>query len=335
MKDSDVRNPRLRRRTLFTLAAMAMAPLLAAPAMADEWKPTKPIRFIVGFAPGGSADILARLLQGPMSQRLGVPIVVENITGAGANIAMAALSRSAPDGYTIGMGSVGTHAINPAIFGDRLQFRVPDDFTPITELVAQANVLIVNNDVPVKNVQEFIAWIKANPGQNFGSAGIGTSNHLSGEMIGLRFGAKLVHVAYKGAAPVITDLLGGHIPMTLDNITTAATLANQGKVRAIAVTTPKRSPKLPNVPTFAESGAPGFDATSWQGLFGPKGLTPEMVAKLYDAVLFAFRDPNVKAKLAEFGSESVGQRPEEFAAYILVEKKKWADIVRDANVKVE
>ena len=335
MKNSDVRSSLLRRRTLSILAVMVLAPLLAAPATADEWKPTKPIRFIVGFAPGGSADILARLLQGPMSQRLGVPIVVENITGAGANIAMAALSRSAPDGYTIGMGSVGTHAINPAIFGDRLQFRVPDDFTPITELVAQANVLIVNNNVPVKNVQEFIAWIKANPGQNFGSAGIGTSNHLSGEMIGLRFGAKLVHVAYKGAAPVIADLLGGHIPMTLDNITTAATLANQGKVRAIAVTTPKRSPKLPNVPTFAESGAPDFDATSWQGLFGPKGLTPEMVAKLYDAVLFAFRESNVKAKLAEFGSEAVGQRPEEFASYILVEKKKWADIVRDANVKVE
>lgn len=324
-----------RRCSLLTLAALIAAPLLATPALAQGWKPAKPIRFIIGFAPGGSADILARLLQGPMSQKLGVPVVVENIAGASGNIAMTTLARSVPDGHTVGMGFVGSHAINPALFGDKLQFRVPDDFTPVTELVSQPNVLIVNNKVPAKNVPEFIAWLKANPGQNFGTAGIGTSNHLSGELFGLRFGVKLVHVPYKGAAPVLADLLGGHIPMTLDQVTTAVRLVNEGKVRAIAVTTAKRSPKLPNVPTLAESGAPGFDLYSWQGLFGPKGLSPEMVARLYEAVLFALNDPTVKQNLSDFGSEPGGQRPEQFAAFVLSEKKKWGDIVRDAKVKAE
>ena len=322
-------------KTLSALLVFAAAAAFPETAPALEWKPAKPIRFIVGFAPGGSADILARLLQGPMAQKLGVPVVVENIAGAGGNIAMATLARAAPDGYTVGMGYVGSHAINPALFGDKLQFRVPEDFTAITGLVTQPNVLIVNNNVPAKTIAEFVAWVRANPGQNFGTAGIGTSNHLSGELIALRFGLKLVHVPYKGAAPVHADLLGGHIPMTIDQVTTAIKLANEGKVRALAVTTAKRSPKLPDIPTLAESGAPGFDLYSWQGLFGPKGLSPDMVAKLYDAVVFALNDPAVKRNLLEFGSEPGGQRPEQFAAFVLQEKKKWGDIVRDANLKAE
>ena len=331
-------HPALRRRRCLALSVgllLGAAPLLAPCALAQDWKPAKPIRFIVGFAPGGSADILARVLQAPLAQRLGVPVVVENIAGAGGNIAMTALVRSAPDGHTLVMGFTGSHAINPAILGDKLPFRVPEDFTPITQLVSQPNVLIVNNQVPAQNVAEFIAWIRANPGQSFGSAGIGTSNHLSGEMIGLRFGARLQHVPYKGAAQVLADIMGGHLPMTVDNITTGARLANDGKVRAIAVTTAKRSPKLPNVPTFAESGAPDFDLTSWQGLFGPKGLAPEIVARLHEATVFALNDATVRQNLAEFGSEPIGQRPEQFAAFVVQEKKKWGDIVRDAKVKAE
>jgi tripartite-type tricarboxylate transporter receptor subunit TctC len=175
--------------------------------------------------------------------------------------------------------------------------------------------------------------VKANPGQNFGSAGIGTSNHLTGELIGLRYGIKLVHVPYKGAAPVHADLMGGHIPMTIDQVTTAAKLAGDGKVKALAVTTAKRSPLLPNVPTFAESGAPGFDLASWQGLFGPAGLPPAVVAALYDAALHALQDPAVKQSLATFGSDPGGQKPAEFAAFVIREKDKWGAIVRDANVK--
>lgn len=324
-----------RLRVLHALLALAAGVWSPAATFAQEWKPAKPIHFIVGFGPGGSADILARLLQGPMAQRLGVPVVIDNLPGASGNIAMAALTRAAPDGYTVGMGFVGSHAINPALLGDRLQFRVPDDFTAIAGLVTQPNVLIVSNQVPAKNIAEFVAWAKANPGQNFGTAGIGTSNHLSGELIGLRFGLKLVHVPYKGAVPVHADLLGGHIPMTIDQVTTAIKLANDGKVRALAVTTAKRSPKLPDVPTLAESGAPGFDLYSWQGLFGPKGLSRDVVAKLFDAVTHALNDPLVRKSLSDFGSDPSGQRPEEFAAFVLQEKKKWGDIVRDAKVKAE
>jgi len=320
-------------KTLSVLLVLAAAFPLAAPA--QEWRPVKPVRFIVGFAPGGSADILARLLQGPMAQKLGVPVVVENLPGASGNIAMATLARSAPDGHTVGMGFVGSHAINPALFGDKLPFRVPEDFTAITGLVTQPNVLIVNNSVPARTMAEFVAWAKANPGQNFGTAGIGTSNHLSAELIGLRFGLKLVHVPYKGAAPVHADLIGGHIPMTIDQVTTAIKLAGDGKVRALAVTTAKRSPKMPDVPTLAESGAPGFDLYSWQGLFGPKGLHRDIVAKLHDATVAALNDPAVRKNLADFGSDAFAQSPEQFAAFVLQEKKKWGDIVREANVKAE
>lgn len=321
-----------------TLLLRSLAVLfLLAPfcALAQEWKPAKPVRFIIGFAPGGSADILARVLQGPMAQKLGVPVVVENIAGAGGNIAMGTLVRSAPDGHTVVMGYVGSHAISPALYGDKLPFRVPEDFTPITLLVTQPNVLIVNNSVPARNVAEFAAWIRANPGQTFGSAGVGTSNHLTGELIGLRFGAKLVHVPYKGAAPVHADLMGGHIPMTIDQVTTAVKLVGDGKVRALAVTTAKRSSKLPDVPTLAESGAPGFDLASWQGLFGPRGMAPEIVAKFYEAAVFALNDPAVKQNLDTFGSEPGGQKPAEFAAFVLREKDKWGAIVRDAKVKPE
>lgn len=321
-------------KTLARCVAVALS-ILALPALAQEWKPSKPIRFLVGFAPGGSADILARVLQAPMAQRLGVPVVVENIPGAGGNIAMSTLVRSAPDGHTVVMGFVGSHAINPALYGDKLPFRVPDDFTPITLLVSQPNVLIVNPNVPARNVAEFVAWIRANPGQNFGSAGIGTSNHLSAELIGLRFGAKLVHVPYKGSAPVHADLIGGHIPMTVDQVTTAVKLVADGKVRALAVTTARRSSKLPNVPTLAESGAPGFDLSSWQGLFGPRGMAPEVVARLYDAAVHALNDPAVRQNLDTFGSDPGGQKPAEFAAFIQQEKEKWGAIVRDAKVKAD
>ena len=309
--------------------------VLALPAPAQEWKPAKPIRFLIGFAPGGSADILARVLQAPMAQKLGVPVVVENVPGAGGNIAMSTLVRSAPDGHTVVMGFVGSHAINPALYGDKLPYRVPEDFTPITLLVSQPNVLIVNPNVPARNVAEFVAWIRANPGQNFGSAGVGTSNHLTGELIGLRYGARLVHVPYKGSAPVHADLIGGHIPMTFDQVTTAVKLVADGKVRALAVTTARRSSKLPNVPTFAESGAPDIDVASWQGLFGPRGMAPEVVAKLYEATVHALNDPAVKQNLDTFGSEPGGQKPAEFATFVQREKEKWGAIVRDAKVKAD
>jgi tripartite-type tricarboxylate transporter receptor subunit TctC len=299
------------------------------------WQPAKPIRFLVGFSAGGSADTLARLVAGPMGQYLGTQVVVENIVGAGAGIAMSTLARSAPDGLVIGMGSPGSHAINPAIQGAKMPYKVPQDFTPITLLVTQPNVLIVNNALDVNNMAEFLAWVKAHPGAAFGSAGVGTSNQLCGELLSDRLGVKLTHVAYKGASQVITDLLGGHIPMTFDNITTAAVLVKEKKVKAIAVTTAKRSAQLPDVPTIAESGMPGYDLASWQGLFGPRGLPAPVLKALYDASVHALKDPEVTRRLADFGSDPGGQSPDAFGAYVQSEMKRWGDIVRIAKITAE
>jgi tripartite-type tricarboxylate transporter receptor subunit TctC len=331
-------------RSFFTrrgaITAIAAAAALFAsgsvPAQGQPgWKPGKPIRFLVGFSAGGSADALARLLAVPMAQKLGTPIVVENMPGAGANIAMAAVSRAAPDGYTIGMASPGPMAINPAIMGARMPFKGPQDFTPITLLVTQPNVLIVNNGLGINNTAEFLAWVKQHPDATFGSAGIGTSNHLTGELLSMRLNAKLTHVAYKGAPQVITDLIAGHIAMTFDNLTTSAPLAQAGRVKAIAVTTAKRSSLLPHVPTLAESGLPGFDLASWQGLVAPPGLPAAEKQALYEAALYALQNPEVRRKLAEFGSEPGGESPDAFTHYLQLETKRWGDIVRGAKVTIE
>lgn len=330
MKSSSASQSASRRHALVSIAGAAAT--LAAPLSFAQgtWKPTRPIRFIVGFAAGGSADVLARLLAEPMRKSLGQPVVVENIVGAGAGIAMATLSRAAPDGHTIGMGSPGTHAINPAIKGAKLPYKVSDT-TPITQLVTQPNVLIVNNNLGVENLQQFIAWVKAHPKAAYASAGIGTSNHLCGEYLSDRLGLQLEHVAYKGAAQVITDLLGGHVPMTFDNITTASNLAKEGKVKAIAVSTAKRSPLLPNVPPMAEA-LPGFDLASWQGLFGPGNLPAPILQELNRVVVQALAAPEVRQKLADYGSEPVPQTPAEFAAFLQGEQKRWGDIVKNAGL---
>ncbi|MDB5751440.1 MAG: transporter substrate-binding protein [Ramlibacter sp.] len=327
-------SPSLTRRHALSAFAAGLAGALAPAALAQgsaaPWRPSKPVRFIVGFSAGGSADVLARLLAEPMSKYLGHAVVVENIVGAGAGIAMAALTRAAPDGHTIAMGAPGTHAINPAILGAKLPYKVQDT-AAITQLVTQPNVLIVNKDLGINNLAQLVAWVKANPNASYGSAGVGTSNHLCGEWLSDRLGLKLTHVAYKGAAQVITDLLGGHIPMTFDNITTAANLSKEGKVKAIAVTTAKRSSLLPELPPLAEI-VPGYDLASWQGLFAPRGLPAPVLDELYKATAQALNAPEVRQRLAGFGSEPVGQPPSQFAAFLSAETKRWGDIVRAADL---
>lgn len=329
--------PSFNRRNALAVLTASAASVIAPAAFTQSagWRPGKPVRFLVGFSAGGSADTLARLLAAPMGQYLGQPVVVENIVGAGASIAMSALVRSAPDGLTIGMGSPGTHAINPAILGPKMPFKVPQDFTPITLLVTQPNVLIVNNNLGVNDITEFLAWAKANPTAAFGSAGVGTSNQLCGELLSDRLGLKFAHVPYKGAPQVIADLLGGHIPMTFDNITTAAVLVREKKVKAIAVTTAKRSAQLPDVPTFAESGLPGYDLASWQGLFAPRGLPEPILRALHDAASHALKDADVRRRLSEYGSDPGGQSPEVFAGFVQTELKRWGDIVRTAKLTAE
>ena len=319
------------------ILALALALLFyAAPVQSQQtWTPNRPIKLIVTYAPGGSADVLARLMQEPMSQSLGVPIVVENRGGAGGNIGSEAIARADPDGYTIGIGAASTHAINPTLFGTKLPFRVPQDFTAIGQILSQPNVLVVNLDVPVKTPVEFIAWLKANPGAAFGTAGIGSTPHLTGELVNLRYGVKMTHVPYKSGGQALNDLMGGTIKIVLDNITTAAQLANNGQARAIAVSTLKRAAILPDTPTFDKSGAPGFDLSSWQGLFGPAGLPAPVLQRLNAAMLAAVTDPRVRERLIQFGAEPVGSSPAEFLAFINKELTKWGDLVRVSGATVD
>jgi tripartite-type tricarboxylate transporter receptor subunit TctC len=319
------------------ILALALALLFyAAPVQSQQtWTPNRPIKLIVTYAPGGSADVLARLMQEPMAQSLGVPIVVENRGGAGGNIGSEAIARADPDGYTIGIGAASTHAINPTLFGTKLPFRVPQDFTAIGQILSQPNVLVVNLDVPVKTPVEFIAWLKANPGAAFGTAGIGSTPHLTGELVNLRYGVKMTHVPYKSGGQALNDLMGGTIKIVLDNITTAAQLANNGQARAIAVSTLKRAAILPDTPTFDESGAPGFDLSSWQGLFGPAGLPAPVLQRLNAAMLAAVTDPRVRERLIQFGAEPVGSSPAEFLAFINKELTKWGDLVRVSGATVD
>ncbi len=303
-------------------------------AQAEDWKPAKPVRLLVGFAPGGSADLLARLVQGPLSESLGVPVVVENVPGAGGNIAADKLAKAPADGYTIGMGAAGAMAVTHLLNPKGTPYK-SDDFAPIALLATQPNVVIVSPSLPVKTMADFTAYVRKTPQVTYGTAGVGTSNHLIAETMLHRLGIDMVHAPYKGATPVITDLMGGHIAMTVDNITTAAALAKTGKVKALAVTGSKRSPLLPEVPTLAESGLKDFNMPTWQGIFGPKDLPKPIVARYNQALVKALANPEVRKKMAEFGSEPVGDSPEHFSSFLAQDRKMWADVIKSARITLE
>lgn len=316
---------------VFAASALASTPVLAA----DAWKPTKPVRLLVGFAPGGSADTLARMIAEPLSQRLGQPVVVENLAGAGGNIMAYRLSQSAADGYAIGIAAAGSMAITHVLNPKGTNYK-PTDFTPLTLVATQPNVVIVNKDVPANNLAELKAYFQKTPAATYGTAGVGISNHLIAETMLHKLGVKVPHAAYRGAAPVITDLLGGHIAMTMDNISTAAPLAQQGKVKAIAVASIKRAPQLPNVPTLDEQGLTGFDMPTWQGVFAPAGLPAEIRDAYYAALQDVVKQQGVIDKMAMLGSEPVsGMTPEQFAQFLDKDRQQWADIVKAANISLE
>ena len=319
---------------LLATLALLLAPLWCG--AQGTWTPNKPIRLIVTYAPGGSADVLARILQIPMGEALGVPIVVDNRAGGAGNTGTEAVARAAPDGYTIGIGAVSTHAINPALFGAKLPFKVPQDFTAISHLVNQPNVLLVHPSVPATNMKEFVEWARKNPAlASFGTAGVGSSNHLTGELLNTRYGIQLVHVAYKSGGLALSDLTAGHIKIVIDNISTAANLVESGKARAIGVSTIRRSARLPNVQTFAEQGAPGFDLSSWQGLFAPAGLPEPVLRRLNEAAVQALKVPAVHARLEELGAEVVGSSPQDFTAFVAAELPKWGTLVRGSKMTIE
>ena len=314
-------------------AAIALASL-AGMAQAQAW-PSKPIKWVVPFAPGGTTDILARTVGEKLAVALGQPVIIENKPGAGGGVGAEFTAKSAPDGYTIMGGTISTHAINASLYKS-LPYDPVKDFVAITLIARVPNMLVINPSVPAKDVKELIALLKANPGKySFASSGNGTSQHLSGELFKSMSGTDMQHIPYKGSPPALQDVVGGQVAMTFDNITTALPLAKAGKLRALAVTTAKRSSVAPEVPTLAESGLPGFEVGSWQGVFAPAGTPPEIVKRLNAEIVKALNMPDVRDKLSGLGAEIVADSPEEFSALVKAEVAKWADVVKKSGAKVD
>ena len=321
----------LRRRSLWTLLAGALALTVAAPTSAQSW-PNKPVRLVVTFPSGGAPDILARLFS--EKAQLGQPVVVDNKPGAGGNIGADFVAKSAGDGYTLVLGTVGTHSINGALY-DKMPYDMVKNFSPVSLIASAPNLLVVNNDVPVKNVPEFVAYLKANPDKlSFGSPGVGTSVHVSGELFKSMTSTQMTHVPYKGRQYAIPDLVGGSIQLMFDNMPSALPMAREGKIRALAVTTAKRSSAAPDIPTVAES-IPGFEATTWFAMFAPAGTPKPVVAKLYAEVQRVFRLPEVAERLKTLGLEAVLSSPEELAAYQASEIAKWTKVVKESGARAE
>jgi tripartite-type tricarboxylate transporter receptor subunit TctC len=319
-------------RLAFLLCA---ASLLTAPhAHAQAW-PSKPIKYIVNFAPGGTTDILARMIAPKLSEALGQPVVVENRPGQAGSVGAAELARSAPDGHTIGSGTISSHAINVSLY-PKLPYDVLKDFSPITMLATLPNMLVVHPSIPANNVQELVAFLKANPNKHsFGSAGNGTSQHMSGELFKTMTGVQMQHIPYKGSGPMIPDLLGGTISMSFENLTTAYPPAKQGKLRALAVTSAQRSFIAPEVPTMAEAGLAGYDISSWQALFAPAGLPKPVHDRLYAEVVKALKAPDVVKRLQDLGLDAGGMTPDELAAKLRDDIPRLGKIVRESGAKVD
>ena len=315
---------------LLGVVAFALSTL----AVAQTW-PAKPIKWIVPFAPGGTTDILARTIGEKLTVALGQPVIVENKPGAGGGVGAEFTAKAPPDGYTIMGGTISTHAINASLYKS-LPYDPVKDFVPITLIVRLPNLLVVNPDIPAKNVTELITLLKANPGKySFASSGNGTSQHLSGELFKSMAGVDMQHIPYKGSPPALQDVVGGQVAMTFDNITTAWPLAKGGKLRALAVTTAKRSAVAPDVPTLSESGLAGYEVGSWQGVFAPAATPPAIVKRLNAEIVKIINMPDVKEKLIGLGAEPVGNTSEEFAALVKTEVVKWAEVVKKSGAKVD
>jgi tripartite-type tricarboxylate transporter receptor subunit TctC len=313
---------------------VSLLALFAGPACAQDTWPSKPVRIIVPFAAGGVADLVPRLVGQKLSEKWGQPVVVENKAGAAGNIGMGEGARAAPDGYTLVLAPTGNLTVNQFLF--KLPFDTAKDLAPVTVLATSPNVLVVNPSVPAKTFGELIAYAKANPGKlNFASPGAGSGAHLAGELLNIDAGIQAQHVPYKGLAPAVSDLLGGQVQMMFAGISTVIQYVKNGKLVALAIASPKRSPQLPDVPTVAESGLPGFDVTSWYGLVTRAGTPPAIIEKVQRDAAEALRDPEVRNKLASLGLEPVGNTPAQFGEMISAESRKWGDIVRKAHIEAQ
>jgi tripartite-type tricarboxylate transporter receptor subunit TctC len=319
------------------LMSLALAAVLAAAvpiaARAADAYPSKPVHIIVPYPAGGVADALPRIVGEKLSQKWGQPVIIEYKAGASGNIGREEGARAEPDGYTLVLAAAGNMTVNPVLFKN-LRFDTYKDLAPVTLLAASPNVLVVHPSVPAKNYKELVAYAKQNPGKlNFASPGEGSGAHLAGELFNLEAGIKTVHIPSKGMAPAVNDLLGGNVQMLFAGISTVLQHIKSGKLVAIAMAAPKRSPQLPDLPTVAEEGLPGFDVTSWYGIVVRAGTPPAVVQKVQRDIADALKAPDVQTKLAGYGLEPVGNTPEAFDAMIKSETRKWTDIVHKAGIK--
>jgi tripartite-type tricarboxylate transporter receptor subunit TctC len=323
----------LKARRLTLRIGIATAALAAGSAMAQSY-PDKPIHIVVTFTTGGAPDIIARLLGEKLTAAWGQPTIIDNKPGAGGNTGADAVAKAAPDGHTVVVGTVGTHSINGALY-KKMPYDMVKDFTPITLLATTPNLLVVHNDVPAKNVKELVALGKQDGKMTFASSGAGTSIHVSGELFKTMTGLPMEHIPYKGRASAIPDLLGGRVTMMFDNMPSSLPLVKDGKLRAIGVTSAKRSPAAPDIPTIAEQGLPGFEAVSWFALFGPANLPKAVTDKLSAEVGKIMKSPEVSKKLLDIGLEPAPGTPAELAAYQQREITKWAKVVKDSGATVD
>ena len=332
----------LRRQALTRLASLALASTLplALPAAAQSAWPNKPVKIVVPFAPGGTTDILARAIAPDLSRAFGQQFVIENKGGAGGNLGAEQVAKSAGDGYTLLMGTVGTHGINRALY-PRLPYDPFKDFVPITMVAGVPNVMVVNADFAaankINNVKDFIAHAKANPGRlNMASSGNGTSIHLAGELFKSMTGTFMTHIPYRGSGPALLDLAGGNMQVMFDNLPSAMQLIKAGKLKALAVTSAQRSAALPDVPTVEEAGQlKGFEASSWFGLLAPAGTPADVVNRIQQEVAKSLATPALKERLATLGAIPSGNTPAQFAALIEAEHRKWAEVVKASGARVD
>lgn len=319
-----------RRRFLQCAAGAAASPTTSSFSWAQAY-PSHPVRIIVGYAPGGAQDILARLIGQALSERLGQPFVIENRPGAGGNIATESVVKAPPDGHTLLLLNT-PDAINATLY-DNLNFNVVRDIAPVADIVHMPAVMVVNPALPAKTVPEFVAYTKSNPGKvNMASAGIGSSGHLAGELFKKLSGADMVHVPYRGGAPALTDLLGGQVQVFFGVVASSIGYIRAGRLRALAVTTATRSPSLPDVPALAES-VPGYDASGWSGIGAPRDTPKDIIDTLNRAINAVLADPKTKAQLVALGGTLSPGSPADFASFVAHETEKWRDVVHSAHIK--
>ena len=323
------------RRLMITGAAALCTGFVSASVAFAQAFPTKPITLVVPFAAGGSTDIVARIVGQKMGELLGQTVVIENRAGAGGSVGSNAVAKSTPDGYTILMGTISTHAINPAVLKNNPADPVKD-FAPISLLALVPSVVTVTNDFPGKNIKEMIEILKANPEKYaYASSGVATPQHLGGELFKSMSGTQMQHIPYRGGGPALQDVVSGKVAFIFDNLPSSAEMIRAGKARGFAITTSKRSPAFPDMPTMAEAGLPGYEIYSWNALFAPAGTPKEIIAKLNDAANKAVKDAVVSKKLADLSAETVGTTPEELSEHVKKEVAKWGPIAKASGAAVE